>query len=119
MLVDLFKVGFKQFRVGFLTETQKSTLTGTLLHFAEQLYRLNDKRSSDLLLALSQATGDKKCRRMYWFVRLGFLFPIRQPVKRVRDAVRVRFWHPVLNATRPVRHALGLQQAKDSSRIKK
>jgi hypothetical protein len=26
------------------------------------------------------------------------------------DAFRVRLWHPLLNATRPVRHALGLRQ---------
>jgi glycosyltransferase involved in cell wall biosynthesis len=117
MLKDSFKVCYKQFRVGLLTETQKSTLTGTLLNFAEQLYQLNDKQTSDLLFALSQATGDKRSRRMYWFVRLGLLFQIRQRVKCIRDVVRMHFWHPVLNSTRPLRHALGLRQAKDSPRI--
>jgi glycosyltransferase involved in cell wall biosynthesis len=28
----------------------------------------------------------------------------------IRDTARGRFWHPVLNATRPVRHALGLRR---------
>jgi glycosyltransferase involved in cell wall biosynthesis len=119
MLKDLFKVCFKQFRVGLLTEAQKSTLTGTLLNFAEQLYCLNDKQTPDLLLALSQATGDKRCSRMYRFVRLGFPFQSWQRVNRVRDAVRVCFWHPVLNATRPIRHALGFRQEKVRQRMTK
>lgn len=119
MFKDLFEVGFKQFDVGLLTEAQKSTLTGTLLNFAEQLYRLNDDHTADLLSALLQATGDKRCGRMYRFVTLGFAFQSWQRVNRVRDAVRVRFWHPVLNSTRPLRHALGLRQVKDRSRITK
>lgn len=45
--------------------------------------------------------------------RLYFLAPakrfIRRRVKWVRDNVRVRIWHPVLGATRAVRHALGLR----------
>jgi glycosyltransferase involved in cell wall biosynthesis len=119
MLKDSFRVCFKQFRVGLLTETQKSTLTGTLLNFAEQLYRLDDQETPDLLLALSQATGDKRCSRMYWFVRIGLLFQSRRRVNLARDAFRVRFWHPVLNFTRPLRHALGLRQAKGNPRITK
>jgi glycosyltransferase involved in cell wall biosynthesis len=42
---------------------------------------------------------------------------ISAPIVLMRSMVRIRFWHPVLNATRPVRHALGLRQAKDSSRV--
>jgi hypothetical protein len=29
-----------------------------------------------------------------------------------RDALRVRLWHPLLNFTRPIRHALGLRQKR-------
>ena len=56
---------------------------------------------------------------MYWFVRLGYLFKIGSELNVSEMLFRVRFWHPVLNATRPVRHALGLRQGKDSSRITK
>jgi len=37
----------------------------------------------------------------------------------IRRTIRVRFWHPLLNFTRPVRHALGLRRGNDSLRITK
>ena len=37
----------------------------------------------------------------------------------IRDTVRVWLWHPVLNATRPVRHALGLRQQSVRPTLKK
>jgi hypothetical protein len=46
--------------------------------------------------------------RLYW------LAPARRAVRRVvksaRGAVRAHFWHPVLEATRSFRHAIGLHQ---------
>jgi hypothetical protein len=35
---------------------------------------------------------------------------VRRMVKKMRDTIRIVLWHPVLNATRSVRHALGLRQ---------
>lgn len=52
--------------------------------------------------------GSIEPRRFYW------LAPgrrcVRRAVKRARDAVRVHFWHPILEGTRPLRHAIGLRQ---------
>jgi hypothetical protein len=46
--------------------------------------------------------------------RLHWLAPARRAVRRVvkkaSGAVRVHFWHPVLDATRSLRHAIGLRQ---------
>ena len=74
MLRDSFRVCLKQFRLGDLTEHQKSTLTVTLLNFATQLYDRNDKQASDILLALWQATGNKRAGWMYRFARFGVSF---------------------------------------------
>jgi GT2 family glycosyltransferase len=68
---EMFKVGLKQLHLGDLTEGQKSKLTGTLVHSGLQLYGRNDPETSDILLTLWRATGDKRVGCMYWFVRLG------------------------------------------------
>jgi hypothetical protein len=34
----------------------------------------------------------------------------REDIDTVRRALRARFWHPLLNFTRPIRHSLGLRQ---------
>src|SRR6267142_500242 len=44
---------------------------------------------------------------------------VRRVVKKVRDAVRVSVWHPFLEATRPVRRAMGLQHRSFRFRWKK
>jgi hypothetical protein len=35
---------------------------------------------------------------------------VRRVVKKIRETARASLWHPVLEATRPVRHAMGLRQ---------
>jgi hypothetical protein len=47
-------------------------------------------------------------RRFYWLAPARRR--VRRIVKRTRDAARVHFWHPVLEATRPLRHSIGLRQ---------
>jgi glycosyltransferase involved in cell wall biosynthesis len=74
ILRDSFNVCFKQFRVGHLTEHQKSALTVTLLNFATQLYDRNDKQAPDILLNLWEATGNKRAASMYLFAKFGFSF---------------------------------------------
>jgi glycosyltransferase involved in cell wall biosynthesis len=71
MLKDSFKICLKQFRLGHLNEDQKSTLIGTLLNLAGELYKRNDSDASDILLDLWQATGNKRAVWMYRFARLG------------------------------------------------
>jgi glycosyltransferase involved in cell wall biosynthesis len=74
MLKDSIKICLKQFHLGHLTEHQRSTLIGTMLDLAGQLYNRNDEQTSDTLWALWQATGDKKVKWMYRFARLGVSF---------------------------------------------
>jgi glycosyltransferase involved in cell wall biosynthesis len=74
MLKDSIKICLKQFHFGHLTEHQKSTLAGTMLDLAGQLYNRNDKQTSDILLVLWEATGDKRARWMYRFARFGVSF---------------------------------------------
>jgi glycosyltransferase involved in cell wall biosynthesis len=119
MLKDLFKICLKHFHQADLTEHQKSTLTETLLNLAGQLYQRNDEETSDILLALWQTTQDKRVGRMYVFARFGFSFRNWQRANLIGDTIRVRFWHPVLNVTRPVRNALGLRQESVKSALKK
>ena len=119
ILKDACKMCLKHFHQAHLTEHQKSTLTETVLNWAGQLYQRNDKEMSDILRALWRATQDKRVRRMYGFARLGFSFRNWQRANLVRDIIRVRFWHPVLNATRPVRNALGLRRESVQSALKK
>ncbi len=47
-------------------------------------------------------------RRFYWMAPTRRA--VRRVVKKVRDTARVRIWHPALEATRRVRHALGLRK---------
>jgi glycosyltransferase involved in cell wall biosynthesis len=86
MLKDSFKIGLKQFRLGHLNEDQKSTLIGTLLNLAGELYNRNDSDASDILLDLWQATGNKRAVWMYRFARLGVSFRNLQRA----DACRIR-----------------------------
>jgi glycosyltransferase involved in cell wall biosynthesis len=88
MLKGLFKVGFKQFRLGNLTEHQRSTLTATLLGFATQLYHRNDKQVSEMLLTLWKETGNKEAVWMYRFSRLGISFPNWQRANSCRTGFR-------------------------------
>jgi glycosyltransferase involved in cell wall biosynthesis len=110
MLKELVKIGLKQFGLGDLTENQKSTLSETLLNSSAEVYRQDDVQSADILLAVWQATRDKRAGRMYRFAKFGFSFRSWQRANLVGDTIRVRLWHPILNATLPVRHALGLRR---------
>ena len=74
MLKGSIKIGIKQFGLGHLKEDQKSRLIGSLLNWSQELFRRNDTESSDILLALWQATGNKRAGWMYRFARLGFSF---------------------------------------------
>ncbi len=49
-------------------------------------------------------------RRSYWFAPTGRRFS--RGWEKVRGVTRVHFWHPLLDATRPIRHAVGLRRAK-------
>jgi glycosyltransferase involved in cell wall biosynthesis len=50
----------------------------------------------------------------------NFLRLLRQWFRtQIPSATRVYFWHPVLNATRPIRHALGLRQENVRPSLKK
>ena len=44
---------------------------------------------------------------------------VRRVAKKVRDTTRVRFWHPALEATRKVRHALGLRKPEVQVALRK
>jgi glycosyltransferase involved in cell wall biosynthesis len=41
-----------------------------------------------------------------------------QEVRTFRDGFRVYLWHPLLNVTRPIRHALGLRQKSAKATVK-
>jgi hypothetical protein len=47
-------------------------------------------------------------RRSYWFAPTGRRFS--RGWEKVRGVTRVHLWHPLLDATRPLRHAVGLRQ---------
>jgi len=49
-------------------------------------------------------------RRSYWFAPTGRRFS--RGWEKVLGVTRVHFWHPLLDATRPLRHAAGLRQEK-------
>ena len=119
MLKGAVKIGLKQFGLGHLTEDQKSTLIGMLLKSSAELYSRDGARSASILLAVWQATGDEEIGSMHRFARFGFSFRNWRRANLLRDIIRLRFWHPVLNATRPVRHALGLRQEKFRPSMKK
>jgi len=83
-----FNIGLKQFRLGGLTEHQRSTLTGTLLNFARELYSRNDPDASNILLALWQVTGNKRASWMYRLSRLGIPFRTLQRANAGRLRLR-------------------------------
>ncbi|MFY9938619.1 MAG: glycosyltransferase [Silvibacterium sp.] len=74
MVKDSLKVLLEQFRLGDLTEHQKSTLTLTLLHLAALLYDRKDKEASTILFAVWQVTGHKRAAWMYRFARVGISY---------------------------------------------
>ena len=96
MLKGSFNICLKQLALGRLDEGQKSTLVRMLLNLSEELYRINDAESSDILLALWQATGNKSAGWMYRFITLGFSFRNWQRAKSCRGrlvAFRNKFLH--------------------------
>jgi glycosyltransferase involved in cell wall biosynthesis len=88
MLKDSFKIFLKQFRLGHLNEDQKSTVIRMLLWLSEELYRRGDTESPDILLAVWQATGNKRAGWMYEFARFGFSFRNWQRANNCQ----IRFW---------------------------
>ncbi|HEV2421508.1 MAG TPA: glycosyltransferase [Candidatus Acidoferrales bacterium] len=89
MYKDSFKISVKQFRLGSLTEEQKSTLAGTMMNCAREVYSRNDPETTNVLLDLWQTTGNKRARLMYWSSRLGVSLRTLQRVY----ALRLRFRH--------------------------
>lgn len=71
---DSFKICLKQFKLGDLTDNQKSKLTRILLLISEELYRRDDPDSCDTLFALWRTTGNQRARWMYRFSKLRFSF---------------------------------------------
>jgi glycosyltransferase involved in cell wall biosynthesis len=69
MIKDSFKICLKQ--IDSLNEEQKSRLIPILLNSSEYHYRTNDTEASDMLLGLWRATGNKKARWMYRFIKFG------------------------------------------------
>jgi len=55
--------------------------------------------------------------RLYWLAPTRRA--VRRVVKKVQNTVRVRFLHPMLDATRSVRHAIGLREKNLQLRPKK
>lgn len=88
MLKDSFKICLKQFRLGDLTENQRSILTATLLNLSEELYKRNDAESRDMLLAIRRATGNKRAGWMYRFARFGVSFRNWQRANDLRIKLR-------------------------------
>lgn len=64
------------------------------------------------ILRSAMAIDPRALRRL---VRGGF----RALIHPIRGPIRVWLWHPMLNATRPVRHALGLRQQSVRPTLKK
>jgi glycosyltransferase involved in cell wall biosynthesis len=93
MLKGSFKICFKQFGLGHLNEEQKSLLIGLLLNMSEELYSRSDTESPDLLLALWQATRNKRAGWMYRFAKLGISYQNWQ---------RANTWHLGLRRVRRV-----------------
>ena len=110
MLKQLIKIGLRQFGLEHLRDDQKSCLIETMLNYSTELFRRDGAQSADILLVAWQATNDGRIGWMYRLAKSGFSFRSWQRVNRAGDIIRARFWHPVLNATRPVRHALGLRK---------
>ena len=110
MLNESINIGLKQFGLEHLREDQKSFLIETMFNYSVELYRRDGAKSAGTLLAVWQATKDGRVGLMYRLAKCGFSFRSWQRATRAGDIIRAQFWHPVLNATRPVRHALGLRK---------
>ncbi len=110
MLKESVKIGLKQFDLGHLSEDQNSTLIEALLGRSTELYRRDGSKSAEILLAVWQATGNQMVGSMYRFAKFGFSFRNWERANCVKDVIRTRFWYPILNATRRVRHTVGLRQ---------
>jgi glycosyltransferase involved in cell wall biosynthesis len=90
MFKGSFKVLLKHFSPGHLNEDQKSKLIESLLWLSEELYRRCDNESSDMLLALWRATGNKRAGWMYRFAKLGVSYRIWQRAYDFRLRLRGR-----------------------------
>ena len=97
MLKGSFKTCFKQLGLGHLNEVQRSSLTGLLLDMSEELYERSDTELSALLLALWQATRNKRAGWMYRFAKSGLSYrnwqranSFRLRLRRVLGIVRGR-----------------------------
>ncbi len=88
MLKDSFKICLKQFRVGDLNESQRLTLTGTLLNLSEELYKRKDVESREMLSTLCQVTRNKRAEWMYRFARFGVSFRNWQRANGLRTKLR-------------------------------
>jgi hypothetical protein len=93
--------------VGHIEITQRNfELAGGFAH----LHTLED--------AAFRMTGDSiEPRRLYWLAPARRA--ARRVVKKARDTSRVRFLHPLLDATRSARHAIGLREQNLQIRPKK
>lgn len=94
MATGTIKVFAKQFDLGHLDEQQKSALKVKLVNLAVELYRLNDGDSPEVLLAVWQATGNRKAGWMYRFARLGVSFRTLQRANACRKRLRNLFGKP-------------------------
>jgi len=110
MLKDLCDVGLRQLSLGDLADADRSTLTATLLAYGTQLWIRRDKRVRDVLLALWQATGNKRAGRMYRLAKSGISFHVLGTYYQIQWRVRNHLWFPILNATRSIRHPIGLNR---------
>ena len=95
MLRESCKISLKQFALGGLEPIEESEHTERLLRMSERLYSENDDYASDILLALWQATGNKRAAWMYRFARAGISFRnfqrvdiCRARLRRLRDMIR-------------------------------
>ena len=84
MLKDSFQVCIKQFRLGQLNEDQESKVVRTLLCLSEELYRIEDPGSGEILSVLWRTTGNKKAAWMCRFKKLGFSFDKWQRANNLR-----------------------------------
>lgn len=88
MVKDSFRIGLKQIGLGDLTENQKSILTAMLLNLGTELYSRDDSDASNALLALWQATGNKRAGWMHRFARMRVPFRSLQRANACRIKLR-------------------------------
>ena len=103
----------KQLRLGGLTEPQRAALSETMLGVAWYLYRLDRARAADVLSDVWQSTRHARAWWMYRFAKFGIPFAVWNAMTAGRHVWPLRnyLWHPILNATRGIRHPLGLSQS--------